>query len=180
MPVAAPQKDAQIFQHYQHLLPKSPGALVAGSDNYYGHESIVSDIGHLHSLHQDEDYFSPHSPPILNLSPHLSSPDRTSPTQRVSPTNRTSPNQRGSPFYDLRESTRRRTFHGEFDWSKLKDWNSLYMSCRFHDEKSALIKVKIYGLGNNGKWGIDRRNDKSTVVMERIYIIQIIVDSEIF
>jgi hypothetical protein len=81
----------------------------------------------------------------------------------------------------LRESTRRRTFHGEFDWSKLKDWNSLYMSlCRFHDEKSALIKVKIYGLGNNGKWGIDRRNDKSTVVMERIYIIQIIVDSEIF
>lgn len=111
MPVAAPQKDAQIFQHYQHLLPKSPGALVAGSDNYYGHESIVSDIGHLHSLHQDEDYFSPHSPPILNLSPHLSSPDRTSPTQRVSPTNRTSPNQRGSPFYDLRESTRRRTFH---------------------------------------------------------------------
>lgn len=109
--MAASQKDAQIFQHYQHLLPKSPGALVTGSDNYYGHDSL--DIGHLHSIHEDDDYFSPHSPPILNLSPHLSSPDRTSPSQRGSPTNRTSPTHRGSPFYDLRESTRRRSLHGK-------------------------------------------------------------------
>lgn len=109
MPVAATQKDAQIFQHYQHLLPKSPGALVSGADNFYGHETL--DIGHLHSIHEDDDYFSPLSPPILNLSPHLSSPDRTSPNQRVSPTTRTSPSHRGSPFYDLRESTRRRSLH---------------------------------------------------------------------
>lgn len=111
MPVAAPQKDAQIFQHYHHLLPKSPGALVGASDTYYAHETL----DHLHSIQDDEDFFSPHSPPILNLSPHLSSPDRTSPSQRVSPTHRTSPNQRGSPFYDLRESTRRRTFHGQYN-----------------------------------------------------------------
>lgn len=118
MPVASSQKDAQnqLLQHYQHLLPKSPtyhlggqlspGALVPSSEHYIGREegaTYVSDLRPLTALQastsadRNGSFFSTHSPPLINLSPNLS------PT--VEP-------QRVSPFYDLRETTRRRSFYG--------------------------------------------------------------------
>lgn len=112
------QKDAQhLYQHYQHLLPKSPGchgqisqsALVAATDNFISREgaAFVTDLGHLtrHSgansdRSADASFFSTLSPPIINLSPNLS-PTTVNAVQdqRL---------QRSPPFYDLRETTRRR------------------------------------------------------------------------
>ena len=46
----------------------------------------------------EQDYFNTNSPPVLNLSPNLS------PSSEVT--------QRHSPVYDLRESTRRRSYQG--------------------------------------------------------------------
>ena len=47
-------------------------------------------------LEASAQYFNPHSPPILNLSPNLSPREA----------------QRNSPSYDLRETTRRRSIQG--------------------------------------------------------------------
>lgn len=111
MPVAAAHaKDGQIFQHYQHLLPKSPRfhgqlsptSIVTNSEGIFtSHDrvTLVNEYGHLTTVqagaHGDatEQFFSTHSPPLINLSPNLSpiaEPQRT------------------SPFYDFRETTRRR------------------------------------------------------------------------
>lgn len=115
MPIAAPQKDAQaqLIQHYHHLLPKpagyhrgvagqiSPTSLVASQDSLYNAD--VAELGQIANISQsqnsedNEHFFSTHSPPIINLSPNLS------PTEQ----------QRTSPFYDLRESTRRRSLQGK-------------------------------------------------------------------
>lgn len=118
MPVASSQKDAQnqLLQHYQHLLPKSPtyhlggqlspGSLVPSSEHFIGREegaTYVSDLRPLTALQasatseRNASFFSTHSPPLINLSPNLSP---TAEPQRV------------SPFYDLRETTRRRSFYG--------------------------------------------------------------------
>lgn len=118
MPVASSQKDAQnqLLQHYQHLLPKSPtyhlggqlspGSLVPSSEHFIGREegaTYVSDLRPLTALQASDSsernasFFSTHSPPLINLSPNLSP---TAEPQRV------------SPFYDLRETTRRRSFYG--------------------------------------------------------------------
>ena len=130
MPVANPQKDAQnqLLQHYQQFLPKSPschlsGQLSPGVDNFIGREDaavLVSDLQeHLSGLspasatERASNFFSTHSPPILNLSPNLS-PSAAEPP-RVSPT------------YDLRERTRRRTHYG----GKLLSPASLEMSLPF-------------------------------------------------
>lgn len=117
MPVASSQKDAQnqLLQHYQHLLPKSPtyhlgsqlspGSLVPSSEHFIGREegaTFVSDLRPLTALQasasseRNASFFSTHSPPLINLSPNLSP---TAEPQRV------------SPFYDLRETTRRRSFY---------------------------------------------------------------------
>ncbi|XP_069139798.1 E3 ubiquitin-protein ligase RNF38-like isoform X2 [Argopecten irradians] len=111
MPVAATQKDAQIYQHYHHLLPKSPGchvtgqisptALVTNTENFIGRNATayVTDLGQIaRQANSNPDrtagFFSTLSPPIINLSPNLS-PTVTEP-------------RRSPPFYDLRETTRRR------------------------------------------------------------------------
>ncbi|XP_064601392.1 uncharacterized protein LOC135467550 [Liolophura sinensis] len=116
MPIAASQKDNQV--RYRHILPKPPGypghllhhhhnsQVSPTSGNVgarYSHDSaaILPELGHLSAMsaaanssgESFEHFFSTHSPPILNLSPNLS------PTEP----------QRTSPFYDLRETTRRRS-----------------------------------------------------------------------
>jgi len=113
MPVAAaPQKDSPIYQHYHHLLPKSPGchvtgqlspaSLVTNSENFIGRDgaALVTDISHLRQATTQTDrsghFFSTLSPPIINLSPNLSPTDT----------------RRSPPFYDLRETTRRRGLQG--------------------------------------------------------------------
>ncbi|XP_067657771.1 E3 ubiquitin-protein ligase RNF38-like isoform X3 [Haliotis asinina] len=111
MPVAASQKDSQIVQYHQ-LLPKPPSChaghltsnFVPSPENLCGAESVAlmpegaSQLASLSAAvsgvgESQGHYISTHSPPILNLSPNLS------PTEP----------QRTSPFYDLRESTRRRS-----------------------------------------------------------------------
>lgn len=115
MPVAATQKDQQIYQHYHHLLPKSPvyhvtgqispTSLVTNSENFIGRNgaSFVTEFGHIaRQPNSNQDltagFFSTLSPPIINLSPNLS-PTVTEP-------------RRSPPFYDLRETTRRRGLQG--------------------------------------------------------------------
>lgn len=124
MPIAASQKDNQV--RYRHILPKPPGypghllhhhhnsQVSPTSGNVgarYSHDSaaILPELGHLSAMsaaanssgESFEHFFSTHSPPILNLSPNLS------PTEP----------QRTSPFYDLRETTRRRSLQGKVDIS---------------------------------------------------------------
>ena len=107
MPVAGPQ-DAQLL-HY--LLQSKPAGLhsVDGSisQNNCANETGAcgSDVVHRTnasaSSSETEQYFSTNSPPLLNLSPNLS------PTFEL---------QRTSPFYDLRETTRRRGYLGELQF----------------------------------------------------------------
>ncbi|XP_060571310.1 E3 ubiquitin-protein ligase RNF38-like isoform X2 [Ruditapes philippinarum] len=104
MPIANPQSDAELLQLILQSKPHGvAGAipqsqLVANCNSEQG--ACGSDLRHIQggasvTADSDESEFliSTHSPPILNLSPNLS------------PTNE---NQRTSPFYDLRESTRKR------------------------------------------------------------------------
>lgn len=108
MPIAGHQ-DAQLL-HY--LLQSKPTGIhnVAGSipQNNYASETVggcSSEVVRLTggataaaSNNENGQYFSTNSPPLLNLSPNLS------------PSN---DNQRTSPFYDLRETTRRRGYLGK-------------------------------------------------------------------
>ena len=115
MPVAsAAQKEPQVSAHLRHLLPKPTGPLLQhhapvspGSPHYAGSDvqsyltsgdlgqfntGAVTSGGSPSAEDQNTQYFNPHSPPILNLSPNLS------PTET----------QRNSPVYDLRDTTSRR------------------------------------------------------------------------
>ena len=106
MPVAPSQKEPSVIRY--HLLSKSPTFHItpsSGSENnlYVAEASSVlipedrnQNLSDASMLDQQGQYISTHSPPILNLSPNLS------PTEP----------QRTSPFYDLRESTRRRGQQG--------------------------------------------------------------------
>ena len=124
MPVAAPSQNEPQVTHFRHILPKPPGchsgqlspnsALSNQSNSqsarYQPHlgqdlspgvvpqEAAAAQINNnLISMQENQGhFFSTHSPPILNLSPNLS------PTEP----------QRSSPFYDLRETTRRRSLQG--------------------------------------------------------------------
>ena len=124
MPVAASsqQKDPQVPARFRHLLPKPPNFPHPGGANH-GQLSPSQGLG-VHPHPQDSasyvaetagqlaaniavsstvtdnqsQYFSTHSPPILNLSPNLSPTDGS---------------QRASPGYDLRDTTRRRSVQGE-------------------------------------------------------------------
>ena len=107
MPIASPQTDNELLQL---ILQSKPHHGVTGS---LPQSQLVANFGgdggacgtSIHIDQGDEDmgqnveseYFSTHSPPILNLSPNLSP---------------TSEHQRTSPVYDLRESTRRRGLQG--------------------------------------------------------------------
>lgn len=142
MPVAAAHaKDGQIFQHYQHLLPKSPRfhgqlsptSIVTNSEGIFtSHDrvTLVNEYGHLTtvqaSAHGDatEQFFSTHSPPLINLSPNLSpiaEPQRT------------------SPFYDFRETTRRRGLNGK--WVFICRWVSQMESINL--PKLSMIKSRL-------------------------------------
>lgn len=106
MPVASSQREAQLCR-YRHILPKPPGfhggqispTLMMNPDTGYLPE--MDQIASIASSSQEatEQNFSTNSPPILNLSPNLSPAEP----------------QRTSPFYDLRESTRRRSAQGLFN-----------------------------------------------------------------
>lgn len=108
MPIASPQSDAELLQLILQSKPHGvAGAipqsqLVANCNTEEG--ACGSDLHHIQAgasvtgENDDAEFLiSTHSPPILNLSPNLS------------PTNE---NQRTSPFYDLRESTRKRGLQG--------------------------------------------------------------------
>ncbi|KAL4232072.1 E3 ubiquitin-protein ligase rnf38 [Mactra antiquata] len=103
MPIASPQSDAELLQLILQSKPRgvsgsiqqsqivgncNPEDRACGSGIHHIPNGASVDAGN-----EESEYFSTHSPPILNLSPNLS------------PTN---DNQRTSPVYDLRESTRRR------------------------------------------------------------------------
>ena len=103
MPIAGHQ-DAQLLHYF---LQSKPAGLhsVDGPipQNNCANESGAcgSDVVRRTSSASSSEtgqYFSTNSPPLLNLSPNLS------------PTNEL---QRTSPFYDLRETTRRRGYLGE-------------------------------------------------------------------
>ncbi|PVD30659.1 hypothetical protein C0Q70_09932 [Pomacea canaliculata] len=127
MPVASQQKEPQVVQ-YHHLLPKPPyhgrhqhhHHIVGGPDGIYVPNDhfpqdlcisddlcitestdahVVERPGQLNTLSSEEQeqqhFISTHSPPIINLSPNLSPSSLDY--------------HRTSPFYDLRESTRRRS-----------------------------------------------------------------------
>ncbi|KAH3708135.1 RING finger protein 44-like [Dreissena polymorpha] len=99
MPIASPQSESELLQLILQSKPHGvtgPGSY-SGESGACGHsETCIQSEPAVHSECEDSAYFSTHSPPILNLSPNLS------------PTNE---NQRTSPFYDLRESTRKRSVH---------------------------------------------------------------------
>ena len=110
MPIASPQSDAQLLQLILQSKPHGVSGGIQQSQlvaNFSGEAGACgTDLSHIaarsagaHEEDGPQQHFSTHSPPIINLSPNLS------------PTNES---QRTSPFYDLRESTRRRTWHGTF------------------------------------------------------------------
>lgn len=147
MPVASQQKEPQVVQ-YHHLLPKPPyhgrhqhhHHIVGGPDGIYVPNDhfpqdlcisddlcitestdahVVERPGQLNTLSSEEQeqqhFISTHSPPIINLSPNLSPSSLDY--------------HRTSPFYDLRESTRRRSTQGKhfFCVQLLSSW--LLSSC---------------------------------------------------
>ncbi|XP_052771803.1 E3 ubiquitin-protein ligase RNF38-like isoform X2 [Mya arenaria] len=96
MPIASPQSDAELLQLILQSKPHSVAAQSQLVANYTGEGGACG--SDLHGISPggaegDSEYFSTHSPPILNLSPNLS------------PSNE---HHRTSPCYDLRESTRKR------------------------------------------------------------------------
>lgn len=161
--MASSQKDAQnqLLQHYQHLLPKSPtyhlgsqlspGSLVPSSEHFIGREegaTYVSDLRPLTALQasassdRNASFFSTHSPPLINLSPNLSP---TAETQRV------------SPFYDLRETTRRRSFYGmcrlltSID-STVESWLDVVMGNKMHVRKVRNFDEKVHSTARVPNW----------------------------
>lgn len=108
MPIASPQTDAELIQLILQSKPHGVSGALPQSQlvaNFSGDGGACG--SNLHHIEQDpsasdqnaeSEYFSTHSPPILNLSPNLSP---------------SSDNQRTSPVYDLRESTRRRGLQGK-------------------------------------------------------------------
>jgi len=106
MPIASPQSDADLLQLIlQQSKPHGVGVAAQSQlvANFSG-EGGACGTGGLsqEGVDGDSEYFSTHSPPILNLSPNLSP---------------TSENQRTSPFYDLRESTRKRSNLGKSNYA---------------------------------------------------------------
>lgn len=108
MPIASPQTDAELIQL---ILQSKPHGVTGALPQTQLVANFPGDGGacgsSLHHIEQDaaargqtveSEYFSTHSPPILNLSPNLSP---------------SSEHQRTSPVYDLRESTRRRGLQGK-------------------------------------------------------------------
>lgn len=105
MPIASQQSEAEILQL---ILQSKPHGVTGAIPQSQLVANFAGDGGACGSgLEQDQpvrgeteesEYFSTHSPPILNLSPNLS------PASEI---------QRTSPVYDLRESTRRRGMQGE-------------------------------------------------------------------
>lgn len=90
-----------IPSHRHHFLPCFADGLdlVAGAEDL----CLSSTAGHIAAaaalnLDNNDNLISTHSPPLINLSPNLSP---SSETNRV------------SPFYDFRETTRRRSAQGK-------------------------------------------------------------------
>ncbi len=117
MPVAAsaqkepqqlPASFHQLLRVAHHHSQLSPTAIAQDAASYipdlaapYPGGAAGAAGGHHQEMHHQRhhntssSYFNTSSPPLLNLSPNLSSASDAS--------------QRGSPLYDLRESTRRRS-----------------------------------------------------------------------
>lgn len=111
MPIASPQSDAELLQLL--LQSNKPHGVTGAIPQSQLVANYTSEGGACGSALEDpvrrgpareSEYFSTHSPPILNLSPNLSP---------------TSEHQRTSPVYDLRESTRRRGMQGTSCMSKM-------------------------------------------------------------
>ena len=101
MPAASSQKEPQLPAGFHQLLQVAhqhghQGAIVQEAASYM--PDIVSQYQGTTDVHPPQAFFNPQSPPLINLSPNLSSSSDLS--------------QRSSPVYDLRESTRRRTIQG--------------------------------------------------------------------
>ena len=102
MPVASsaqkePQLPAGLHQLLQAAHHGHNSAMVQDAASYI--PDIVSQYQGSNEGHTQQAFFNTQSPPLLNLSPNLSSSSDLS--------------QRSSPVYDLRESTRRRSAQGK-------------------------------------------------------------------